>query len=234
MFYVIGSGPSGIACALGLLERGLPVTVLDYGNDLEPQLRAVADRMGASEPSEWTAEDRGVLKRAAYSDFSGIPLKPAYGSFFPYRGDEELLAVERDGIDLLPSFAKGGLSNVWGAAILPYHSSDLEGWPIAMESLAPHYRAVLKAIGPSLARDDLSRDFPLYAEEGRGLRLSSQMQALLGDLDARRGELSKRGITFGRARLAVKDEVGAGCRYCGLCLYGCPYRLIFNSGDLLA
>ena len=44
-----------------------------------------------------------------------------------------------------------------------------------------------------------------------------------------RDELFNKGILFGRARLAVRDR----CAYCRMCLYGCPYGLIYNSAGTI-
>ena len=41
------------------------------------------------------------------------------------------------------------------------------------------------------------------------------------------------GFRFGQSRLAVRagaNENGPGCAYCGLCLNGCPYGLIYDAG----
>jgi ferredoxin len=68
------------------------------------------------------------------------------------------------------------------------------------------------------------------------LNLSSQAKSLLSDLQRSRVSLNENGITFGRSRLAVRAEAQAdkpGCAHCGLCLYGCPYGLIFNSASTL-
>ena len=56
------------------------------------------------------------------------------------------------------------------------------------------------------------------------------------DLDASREMLSKEGIRYGHARLAVQVEaIGdqEGCVYCAMCLYGCPRKLIYNSGQTI-
>ena len=48
--------------------------------------------------------------------------------------------------------------------------------------------------------------------------------------------LSKEGIQYGHARLAVQVEaIGdqEGCVYCAMCLYGCPRKLIYNSGQTI-
>jgi NAD-dependent dihydropyrimidine dehydrogenase PreA subunit len=37
-------------------------------------------------------------------------------------------------------------------------------------------------------------------------------------------------VHFGASRLAVRT---AGCIYCGLCMFYCPYRLIYCSASAL-
>ena len=48
--------------------------------------------------------------------------------------------------------------------------------------------------------------------------------------------LDKQGIKFGQARLAIKVLQSAesnGCQYCGMCLEGCPYGVIYNTRHTL-
>jgi len=48
--------------------------------------------------------------------------------------------------------------------------------------------------------------------------------------------LNSKGFEFGKARLAVNFDnmkTGEKCVYCGLCLYGCPYDLIYSSAHTL-
>jgi hypothetical protein len=68
------------------------------------------------------------------------------------------------------------------------------------------------------------------------LRPSSQAQALYADLSASRRGLEGEGIRFDYAQLAVRvaDQNGQkGCRYCGLCLYGCPYDCRYSAASTL-
>jgi choline dehydrogenase-like flavoprotein len=57
------------------------------------------------------------------------------------------------------------------------------------------------------------------------------------DLWANRRTLEQSGIRFDYAQLAVRaaDQNGRkGCRYCGLCLYGCPYDCKYTAAATLA
>jgi nucleoside-diphosphate-sugar epimerase/choline dehydrogenase-like flavoprotein len=194
--------------------------MLDAGRELEAERQAVVSRMAAGDKTAWSKADRQQLTRGMVATPAGVPLKLAYGSDFPYRDAEEGIALERRAAGLKPSFARGGLSTVWGGAILPNRAEEMAGWPITPEELAPHYRSVHGFMPLSGRRDRLEELFPLHGEPFP-LPLSRQAEDLLTDLT--RQPLA--GLTPGQARLALDQ----GCVACGLCLYGCPYGLIYNS-----
>ena len=222
---VLGSGPSGVAAAAALIARGRDVLMLDAGGTMEAGPSGLRTRMGSQEPQEWTAEDRAAITAAPQSGESGI--RP-FGSDFIFRtpDGETLWAEDTDVHALRPSFAKGGLSNGWGSAVLPYRDEDMDSWPIGANDLAPHYSAVAPLLQVSGRRDDLAPIFPAYAHPAdRALPSSSQAARLLNRLSRQRDALRSLGIHFGTASKAVAD----GCRQCAMCLHGCPYRLIFSA-----
>jgi len=234
--YVIGSGPAGVACAAALLGRGARVKLLDAGLSLEPERAEAVARLRLGPPESWKPEQLAWLKAGTSASAKGIPLKLIYGSDFPYRESEQHVPADYDRVGLRPSLGRGGLSTVWGAAMLPYQARDLKGWPLGVPELAMHYAAVAKMTGLSARRDDLEGPFPLHHEQPRALELSRQAKALLQRLERHRSRLRGAGITFGQARLAVAAPGpggAAGCVYCGLCMYGCPYGYIYSSDATL-
>src|SRR6185436_3257072 len=104
---------------------------------------------------------------------------------------------------------------------------------ISTADLAPHYASVATFIPVSAGHDDLEDDFPLYGANGTMLRPSRQAENLIRNVGRNRETLKSDGIRGGYARLAVQvsptKENERACVYCGLCLYGCPYRLIYSS-----
>jgi choline dehydrogenase-like flavoprotein len=225
-----------VACASALLDRGLEVTLLDGGLALESDRRALVDDLAASAPGAWPAASLAKLRGSAPT-LGGVQLKYAYGSDFPYRDAERLVPFENRGTATRPTLARGGFSSVWGAAVLPYRARDIADWPFGLAELEPHYRAACAMLAPSAVRDDLEEILPLYMDAPRPLRPSAQAEALLCDLEASAATLKADGIRFGRARLAVRaedDARGPGCVYCGLCLHGCPYGLIYDASTTLA
>ena len=47
------------------------------------------------------------------------------------------------------------MSNVWGAAMMPFLDSDVDEWPFKLSALAPHYAAVLQLTGLAACHDKL-------------------------------------------------------------------------------
>src|SRR5437763_7617395 len=108
MIYVIGSGPAGIACTVGLLSQGHAVTMLDSGLKLEDERQAVIDKLESARPEDWDPAAIKSIKENMNSKVSGIPLKYAYGSDFPYQETEKYLPIQSNGLSTLPSLARGG------------------------------------------------------------------------------------------------------------------------------
>jgi choline dehydrogenase-like flavoprotein len=235
MVLVLGSGPAGIACASALLEGGEKVTMLDAGLELELSRRTQLVNLQSTPSTSWTKESAGFLRDGVEVAQDGIPMKLAYGSDFAYR-DPAGQPITVDGAYGKPSYARGGLSNVWGASVLPYRTEDMSDWPITAGDLAPHYRAALAMMPFAARHDGLEEQFPLYHDDPGMLKSSSQAEALLSDLELSASQLSARGVRFGASRLAVQAEgagANAGCVHCGMCLYGCPYEFIYNSAHTL-
>ena len=208
--------------------------MLDPGVQLETDRRARLEQIRAGTPNRDDAMGLDFIRDGVEVESGGIPLKLAYGSDFAYR-TPMAQPMTYTGVQGKPSYAVGGLSNVWGASIMPFRTADMVGWPIKAEDLGPHYRSVLKLMPYSARRDRLEREFPLYHEQTTSLNLSRQATKFLDDLEAAHDRLSAHGISFGASRLALRGKSNgtAGCVYCAQCIYGCPYGFIYNAADTL-
>jgi choline dehydrogenase-like flavoprotein len=236
MRYIIGSGPAGIACACALVNQGHEVTILDAGIELEPQRQEVVKLLSQQPPGAWKKSLLDVIKEGMSLEGKGVPLKYVYGSDFPYRETEKYIPMQAEEVENIPSLAKAGLSNVWGAGLLPFLPVDIAEWPISIDDLAPHYEAVFSFLPLAAVKDDLAAIYPLYSNHYQTLKPSRQAVALMADLQRHRHSLESQGFKFGYSRLAVRTEPSsqdAGCVYCGLCMYGCPYGLIYNTASTL-
>lgn len=233
--YIIGSGPTGVAAAKALLDAGRKVTMLDAGICLEEDKQHALDQTSTTLPPGWNPHSIANFKSGIEATAKGIPLKLAYGSDFPYRQAEQFI-VANENVGILPSLARGGLSNVWGAAMLPFNEADTEDWPIDMKELAPHYAAAIELTGLAGQVDDLDDIFPLFVEPHQEAPIGSIIKGLLHDMEDNRDALRKQKIVFGRSRLAIKrrNQHGLGCAACRMCMYGCPLELIYNSSMTLS
>ncbi|MEP6671445.1 MAG: GMC oxidoreductase [Chthoniobacter sp.] len=237
MFYVIGSGPAAISAAIALTGRGLPVTILDAGRTLEKEKQEILHRLGALPPGQWPAADLDTLRGGDQAKRQGsIHVKLTYGSDYPYAGAGASLLDTEEEPPFHYSEARGGLSNVWGASQLPARAEDIADWPISLADLEPHYRAVFDFMPTTAVTDDLDSLLPTYTDRGQDLRPSRQAEEFLHALQSERAPLRRAGLHFGRSRMAVTatgDAQLPACVHCGLCLYGCPYGLIYSTATTL-
>ena len=236
MIYVIGSGPTGISAAVALIKKGLDVTMLDVGFELEPERTQVVRQLRQLNKKDWDDGLIGRLKENMHAHSGGVDLKLIYGSNYPYRGMNSYQPVQLKGAKMSRSLGRGGLSTVWGASILPFRQDDITDWPITIQDLEPHYRAVFSFMSQSAKRDALCALFPLYDKECHSFCMCNQAVSLLQDLKKNSNALDAKGIYFGYSRLAVSfnsEKNDSGCAYCGMCLYGCPYEKIYSSAYTL-
>jgi len=85
MIYVVGSGPAGVSCAVALMQKGVRVTLLDSGLELDSTRSDQLVNLQDLGPENWQPKDLAFLKEQTSASIDGIPLKHAFGSDFPYR-----------------------------------------------------------------------------------------------------------------------------------------------------
>src|SRR3990167_7256439 len=178
--YIIGSGPAAVSAATALLARDIPVTMLDVGIELESEKKSLLEQV----KTEWDAHTYAQLK---HSISKNRHQKLSYGSNYPYQHPKNRIDIlQSKNISCTPSFARGGLSNVWGGYAAQYNEEDLQQWPISKNQLSPYYQLVSKIIY-------LNRDH----------QCSSQANVLLESMLKNQTLLRNAGVSFEKARLAA-------------------------------
>lgn len=224
---VIGSGPAGVSVASALLDRGRRVLMLDGGRRPDERAMALRNRLAATDPESWSPQDRWAWQAPQFDTPAGQVRR--FGSDFAMEPGAMTL-TDPDAVALRASHAAGGLSNLWGSAVLPNRAADMQDWPITDQDLAPHYRAVATFMPISGQTDALQDLFPAFSmHERTPLTPSVQAQRVLDRLTRRKDDLAQLGVRAGASRLAVET----GCRYCGQCLHGCPWGLIYSAAHTL-
>lgn len=223
---IIGSGPSGVSVAKALLDRGRTVVMLDAGKTLEEGPATRRDTLANTSPTDWSATERDGYQAPQFETPPGQARR--YGSDFAMEPAEATLTPDSAWLGLRASQARGGLSNLWGSAVLPNRQADIADWPINEADLAPHYRAVAEFLPVAGVADDLEALFPALPMAGRhGAPSSPQAQNLLDR--AAKTDLSAHNLHIGKSRVAVED----GCQSCAMCLHGCPWSLIYSAAHSL-
>ncbi|MGQ3489297.1 GMC oxidoreductase [Roseovarius pacificus] len=224
---VIGSGPSGVSVATALLARGRQVLMLDGGHMPEAEALIRRDHLAAMEPRNWPAGTPAKWQAPQLETPPGQVRR--FGSDFAMEPADETF-TSAHGFGLRASRAEGGLSNLWGSAVLPNQSEDISDWPVTIDDLAPHYRAVAAFMPISGRSDDLETLLPAFSMQGRSaLSPSPQAARLLDRLARQKSRLAEMGVHAGAARLAVDPA----CKYCGQCLHGCPWGYIWSARQTL-
>ncbi len=234
-YIVVGAGPTAAAAAKALLAVGARVVVLDTGLALEPEREQARRRMAATTPEMWQPSDLALTRYSADGPPAG-GYKRLFGSDLAFRDDGAMRLSVDAGVGARPSYALGGLSNVWGAGLLPYTDRDLAGWPITPGELADGYRAVLDFVPYAAEQDELAERYPILRTPDGPLIRTEAGEALLARLRRHRGRLSDAGYHFGGSRLAVRvghPAPSRGCVYCRHCLDGCPYGHIYSAAQTI-
>jgi choline dehydrogenase-like flavoprotein len=229
---VIGSGLSAIGAIKALRARGIRPTVIDRGRRIDSERSTLIKVMASMPPAQWTENKRvDLFGNASINNGTSIPKKMFFGSDFFYGKSLKDAPVISTGTSPPFSYALGGMSCGWGAAILPAQACDLGDWPVSAEELNSYYVKVMADLPYSAKDDGLSLNFPLLKSSTEALKLGEADSWLLDKLQ-HSVKLKKGETVFGQSRLLVDATTNdSGCKYCGQCMSGCVYDAIYKSGD---
>jgi ferredoxin len=203
---VIGTGPSGWSATKKLLTLGHDVTVIDAGLELDFKVKSKEN-------------SKSTINQKLY-----------FGSDLPYRRFPVGPTSTADKVNPIFSFARGGLSLVWGATMLPYCLEDTTSWPLDLSVLYKYFDEIKEEIPITGEADDLSSVYGDFFSR-RGIFPSPRIIRFLENSS----KLTSPDLQVGLSRLAVEtgSPTIAGCVYCNKCISGCPSNLIWNSKDYI-
>lgn len=231
---IVGSGPAGVSAAVALLKNGHEVLMLDYGNDISEKGISAIKNLAENDKKQWSESMIDAIK---YPIHKKMENKLAFGENYPYRDGLKLLNIHLKNCGFYPSLATGGLSNVWGAAVMPYIEKDIKDWPISIKDLTPYYEEInsilnISLCGDDFIHDDLIDEYPYFnnLNDSNKRKISGQLKHFRSLLKENQDFLNSKGIKPGFSRNALNAGL---CVECGLCMWGCPLDLIYNSKHTL-
>ena len=213
---IVGSGPAGVSAAWPLVRAGVRVVMLDAAERAVAASPAASSAAGfRADPQRWRYQFGDDLQGlAASGDRSPKFSTPLARSVTA--GYAEALGLETRGFFAAGALARGGLSTIWGALAAELPAAELEAYPGGPAGMRPFYDAVRARIGA-----------PAASAEGISSPAARRVFARLSE----RADLTA--VPAPNAVLDAPRDGREACSYCGLCLWGCGRRAIYDAGDEL-
>lgn len=206
---IVGSGPAGVAAALGVLKKNpqLKIKIVDGGQEPKSQ-----SPIGANLYDYCESQD--AFELLVGERFEGLQALLKSSDYFPSRlttprfqfileNTREWLPLRQSKYSAAQTLSRGGLGNAWGAGAYRYNSNDLRGFPISESELDPFYDALTKELGISGANDDLAPFFKTDSQLLPPLKLSTNAEKILARYENSKSKFKRLGVHVGRARLAI-------------------------------
>lgn len=206
---IVGTGPSGIAAALGFAEHGIQPLILDVGKEAHDALpvnenfydyRKKNDAFDVMIGKKYETLNHVINKRTPSPKISSPYMQ------FVIKDAESLSPINETGSHIIQSFAKGGLASAWGAGLYRFRDDELMNVPVSAEELAPYYDKLTKEIGISGCNDDLSPFFGSTENLLKPLKLSAKSEKLYSKYQSKKKKLNAGGLFIGSPRLGVLSQ----------------------------
>ncbi len=217
---VIGTGASSLGIFASLIEKQskFDLFVYDIGRD-------IAEAPLPQNPSkEWIKSFYdGIYKeiRSVYS-FKFPPPKTHFSS---------QISKEPVGrLNILKGDSLGGLTNYWGATMLPFTDRELSSWPISYKELYPYYKKIAKLVGLAGRPDALNGYFRHDFSTRPPIKPVYILDYLNETVNSYKGGESFRVISgLNRCALETRQNHPNHCVYCGECMAGCFRNSIYST-----
>jgi choline dehydrogenase-like flavoprotein len=220
-FAVVGSGAAALGVLVGILREhpDAEVTMFDVGNRVTQEPRP-------DNPSvEWINEfyDEIYKNIRSVHGFKFPPPKTHFGDQIPMQPVGQHLRIFK-------SESLGGLTNYWGATMLPFTDREMNQWPISSKVLEPYYERIAHLVGLAARPDALNE----YFMRDFSTRPAIQPTTVLDRLDQvvnRHKSSGQFKVVSGVNRCAIetRDDQPNSCVYCGECMAGCFRGAIYST-----
>ena len=124
---VLGSGLNGTFISERLIKTNKKVVMIDFGLDNKSEL----------------------LNSHDFNDSPNLSFSPKYKikeKAFSFAGFNKLMKIKTKNFFSIGSFAKGGLSNIWGGGLEMIEKEDFSNFPYSIEEIMPFFEKVIERI----------------------------------------------------------------------------------------
>lgn len=204
LIVIVGSGPSALATAAAVVEKGHKPLVIDAS-------------VGGTNPNpmDFLVETSQLLR----NNSKGSPGRKSWlGSDLPYR-QHASSKLKFQNSEPVPSHSFGGFSRIWGASCSFYGEENELSSPFKLGS--EERLLVSRLLG-----------FRDASMKSTGLKPSKAAEDLMHRITSA-SFTEKYEVALSTLAIDVEPESKESCRYCNQCLTGCPYNSIWMSGDKL-
>jgi len=218
---VIGTGAAGIGTLTALLNKqgDFKITVFDIGEDVSSK-REIDSSNNEQITQYYNQIYKDIRKK---NEFKFPPPKTHFAEQIPRQSVGENLSIFK-------SQAFGGLTNYWGATMLPLTDREMKDWPISKEELYPYYEKISQVVGLSSKDDDLNKYFKHDFSTRPAIKPITILDKL-NNIINQYGQQNDYNFISGpnRCGLETRNDHPNKCVYCGQCLAGCFNDSIYSS-----
>jgi hypothetical protein len=206
---IVGSGPTGVASAMGFIENGITPLILDVGYEPENtetlkynfyEYRKVHDSFKLLIGENYEGLHNLIRKRPIFPKLISPFMQ------FVVKNANKLSPIVEKGFFTVQSFSKGGLANAWGASLYRAMDDELRYIPLRSSDLSSYYDRLTKEIGISGDEDDLTHFYGSTDGLLPPLRLSKKCEVLYLRYKKKKRLLNNHGVYMGRPRLCVLSK----------------------------
>ncbi len=218
---VVGTGAAGLGVLTALLEKENNLDIFLY--DIGEKVKEISSPENPDQ--DWiNSFYNGIYKK----------IRSLYSFKFPPAKTHFANQISRESVGkkfkIFKSDTFGGLTNYWGATMLPFTSRELKDWPITKEELLPYYEKISQVAGLSAQSDQLNQYFEKDFSTRPPLKPTPVLNLLNQSVNQEGKEKSFKIVSgINRCGLETRENDSRHCVYCGECLAGCFKGSIYSA-----
>lgn len=233
---IVGSGASGVASALELIEHGIKPLILDLGYTADKTIDNPKNLYTLKEERNSSNFLIGEYFEYFEKNKQNLPAKLKSPYFDFVTKTQPFFKIHQNNYNAITSYAKGGLANAWGNGLMQFSENEFDDLPISFNDLKPYYEKLEKEIGISGRNDDLLNFFGESIVLQEPLKRSNKAQKIFSKYNENKLKLNKEDIYMGTPRIGVSNnnfDVRKKCTYDNLEFWQPNHKSLYNPSMTL-